>query len=154
MENQTYEGKIFTFSALPGKFGPAIKQELPEMKYVTRTDWGSKLLFSLGDKSIYETGLFADPDFLKMFSFKLLKGDAANLLTDPSSIIITEKMAEKFFGKEGALGKTIKVNNDKPFTITGIIKDVGSLSWLLISPSINLKENIFKKSGSVNIPSS
>lgn len=123
MENQTYEGKIFTFAALPGKFGPAIKQELPEMKYVTRTDWGSKLLFSLGDKSIYETGLYADPDFLKMFSFKLLKGDPANLLTDPSSIIITDKMAEKFFGKEDPVGKTLKINNDESYTISGLIEE-------------------------------
>ena len=58
IENQSYEGKTYTFAALPGKFGPAIKQELPEIKYSARADWGSRMLFSLGDKSIYERGLF------------------------------------------------------------------------------------------------
>ncbi len=123
LENQTYEGKTYTFAALPGKFGPAIKQELPEMKYVSRSDWGTRHLFSLGDKSIYETGLYVDPDFLKMFSFKLLKGDAATLLTDPTSIIVTDKMAEKFFGKEDPIGKTLKVNGDQSYTIKGLVKE-------------------------------
>ncbi|MEP7106780.1 MAG: ABC transporter permease [Ferruginibacter sp.] len=135
VENQTYEGKTYTFSALPGLFSPAIKQELPEIKYAARTDWGTSILFSVGDKNIYEQGFFTDLDFLKMFSFELLKGDANNLLTDPTSVIITNKMAEKFFGKEVALGKTIKVDKDKLYTITGIIKDppVNSslkFSWL------------------------
>lgn len=123
MENQSYEGKTYTFAALPGKFGPAIKQELPEIKYSARADWGSRLLFSLGDKSIYERGLFTDPDFLKMFSFKILKGDPTALLTDPSSMIITDKMAEKFFGKEDPVGKTLKVNSDKSYTIAGLVEE-------------------------------
>ena len=126
MENQKYDGETFTFSAMPGGFAPAIKTELPEIKYAARTDWGTNSLFSLGDKSIYEQGYFTDPDFLKMFSFTLLKGDSKNLLADPTSIIVTDKMAEKFFGRDPenhALGKTLKVNNDKAFTITGIIKE-------------------------------
>jgi putative ABC transport system permease protein len=123
VENQTYEGKTYTFDALPGLFGPAVKQELPEIKYAARVASGSNILFSAADKNIYEEGLFTEPGFVNMFSFKLLKGDASNLLTDPTSIIITDKMAGKFFDKEEALGKTIKVNNEKLFTITGIIAE-------------------------------
>ncbi len=135
MENQTYEGKTFTFSAMPGQFVPAIKAELPEIKYAARADWGSNALFSVADKSIYEPGYFTEADFLQMFSFPILKGDSKNLLTDPTSIIVTDEMAKKFFGNENALGKTLKVNNDKVFTITGIVKDVPlnssiRFSWL------------------------
>jgi putative ABC transport system permease protein len=123
MENQTYDGKTYTFSALPGKFAPAIKSELPEVKYAARMDWGQRMLFSLGDKAIYERGYFTDPDFLKMFSFKWLRGDTTGILTDPTSIVITDAMAKKFFGKEDALGKTLKVNNDKSYTIKGIVEE-------------------------------
>lgn len=123
IENQSYEGKTYTFSALPGKFSPAIKDELPEVKYASRTDWGTNVLFSIGDKNIYETGFYADPDFLKMFSFDLIKGDTSKLLSDPTSIVITTKMAEKFFGNDDPIGKTIKVNNEKEFTIAGLVKD-------------------------------
>src|ERR1700733_9297879 len=77
LENQSYEGKVFTFSALPGLFGPAAKQEIPEIEYAARADWGGRNLFSLGDKSIYEPGYFTDPDFLQIFTLKYLKGDPA-----------------------------------------------------------------------------
>src|SRR5688572_13981160 len=108
LENQSYEGKTYTFAALPGKFAPAIKQELPEIKYAARADWGSRHLFSVGDKAIYERGHYTEPDFLKMFSFKVTRGDTAGMLKDPSSIVVTDKMAEKFFGKEDPIGKTLK----------------------------------------------
>jgi predicted permease len=133
LEHQRYEGKTYTFAALPGKFGPAIKQELPEIKYSARADWGGRMLFSLGEKSIYERGYFTDPDFLKMFSFRVIKGDTATLLTDPTSIVITDKMAERFFGKEDALGKTLKVENDKPYTIAGIVEEPSTSSTLKFS---------------------
>ena len=123
LENQHYEGKTYTFGALPGKFGPAVKAELPEVQYSTRLDWGNRILFSVDDKNIYEPGYFADPDFLRMFSFKLIKGDSATALTDPTSILITSKMAEKFFGTDDVIGKTIKANHDRVYTITGIVKD-------------------------------
>jgi len=122
-ENQAYDGKTFTFAAMPGPFAPAAKQEIPEIKYIARTDWRSRHLFSYGDKHIYEFGHFTDPDFLKMFSFEVLKGDTSKFLTDPSSIIITDVMAEKFFGKQDPIGKTLKVNNDKLFTVNGIVKE-------------------------------
>ncbi len=122
-ENQTYEGKTYTFSALPGKFGPAIKEELPEIKYSARATWGNRTLFSLGDKAIYEKGYFTDPDFLKMFSFPVIKGDTTGILTDPDAIVITDKMAEKFFGKENAIGRTLKVDNFKPVIIKAIIEN-------------------------------
>jgi ABC-type antimicrobial peptide transport system permease subunit len=133
MENQTYDGKTFTFGALPGKFGPAVKEDLPEIEYSARADWGQRMLFSLGDKSIFERGYFTDPDFLKIFSFKILKGDTAGLFTDPTSIVITDKMAERFFEKGDALGKTLKINNDKPYTIKAIVKDPPFSSTLKFS---------------------
>ncbi|MGB8194452.1 MAG: ABC transporter permease, partial [Chitinophagaceae bacterium] len=122
IENQSYDGKTYTFSALPGPFAPNVKQDLPEIKYSTRSDWGTQMLFSLGEKSIYETGYYVDPDFLKMFSFELKKGDTG-ILNDPTSIIITEKMSEKFFGKQDPIGKTLKVNNDQLMTVKGVVKD-------------------------------
>lgn len=135
IENQKYDGKTYTFSALPGVFAPAAKQELPEIKYATRSDWGSNALFTLGDKSIYERGYHVDPDFLKMFSFKLKKGKPEDI-NDPSSMIITEEMAEKFFGKNDPVGKTLKVNNDKLYTIKGVVEtsplnSTIKFSWLV-----------------------
>jgi putative ABC transport system permease protein len=121
-ERQSYDGKVFTFPAMPGPFVPAIKAEIPEIKYAARTDWGPQVLFKLGDKSISESGLHVDPDFLKMFSFTWLKGNQATALADPSSIILTDDMARRFFGNEEAIGKTLTIEDNTQRTITGIIK--------------------------------
>jgi putative ABC transport system permease protein len=156
VENQDYEGKIYTFSAMPGLFAQAAKDEIPEIKYATRTDWGSNILFSVGDKNIYEQGYFTDPDFLKMFSFELLKGDVKSLLTDPTSIVVTAKMAEKFFGKEDPLGKSVKVNNDKLYIITGIVKEPPlsstlKFSWLAVFKVYEDKNQWLKQWGNNGI---
>ena len=139
LETQTYDGKKFTFAAMPGGFGPAVKQELPEIKYAARTDWGSRNLFSVGEKSIYEVGLYTDADFLKMFSFPLLYGNLEDQLKDPASIVITDQMAEKFFGKENPVGKTLKVNNDKVAKVTGVVAAPPSNSSLKFSWLANFK---------------
>lgn len=135
MENQRYEGKIYTFAAMPGKFAAAIKEELPEVKYSTSASWGGRELFIFDDRSIYETGFFADPDFLKIFSSKVLKGDTTAVLNDPSSVIISERMAKRFFGNDEPLGKLLRLNNDLPLTVKAIIEEPplsGTLqfSWL------------------------
>ena len=135
LETQSYDGKKFTFAAMPGGFGPAVKAEFPEVKFAARSDWGSRVLFTLGEKSIYEVGLYTDPDFLKMFSFTLLQGKLENQLKDPMSIVITQEMAAKFFGKENPIGKTLKANNDKIVKVSGVVAtppDNSSIkfSWL------------------------
>ena len=158
IENQTYEGKTYTFSALPGRFAPAIKEELPEIKYATRADWGNPMLFSVGEKNIYEQGYFADPDFLKMFSFEVIKGDTSKMLSDPTSIVITDKMAEKFFGKDDPIGKTIKVNNEKDYTIVGLVKSPPlnssiKFSWLAAFKIYEDKNQWLKQWGNNGIQS-
>jgi hypothetical protein len=146
LENQHYDGQTFTFAAMPGPFAPAARAELPELQYITRADFGTRSLFTLGEKSIYEQGMHVEPDFLKMFSFKLLKGNAATLLTDPSSIIITDVMAKQFFGNEDPLGKTLKVDNAKLYTINGIVEEPptnSSMQFSWLAPfSVFEKENI------------
>ncbi len=65
-----------------------------------------------------------DTGFLQMFSFPLLKGNAQTALNNGTSIVLTEKLAERIFGGEEAMGKVIKVDNKDYFTVTGILKDL------------------------------
>jgi len=130
MDNQTYEGKTYTFSAVPGLLAGALKDEVPEIKNTARADWGDRWLFTIGEKTIYDDGRLVDPSYLDMFTFPLLHGEKKNALADEHSIVITSKLSQKLFGDENPVGKYIKVNNKKEMLITGVLKDAPNNSSL------------------------
>jgi len=69
--------------------------------------------------------VYTEPAYFDIFNFPLLQGNAKAALANPNSAIITQKLAEKYFGKKGkAVGQIIKVNNKTDFTINGILKDI------------------------------
>jgi len=71
----------------------------------------------------------ADPSFFSMFSFPITYGDENNLMPDKYSIIISESMAYKYFGKTDPIGKTIRIEVF-PFTVTGVMNDISTQSHL------------------------
>ena len=123
-DQQAYDGTIFTFDATPGVLAPSVKAEIPGIKRTTRSTWGNPELFSLGDKAIYESGNYVDSSFLKMFQLQFLEGNAANAFTQLYSLVISEKMAKKFFQSTDVIGKTLKMNNQRDYVISGVIKDL------------------------------
>jgi putative ABC transport system permease protein len=73
-------------------------------------------------KKLPVSGYFADPEFLKIFSFELTYGDDQNALDNPYSIVLTKEWAEKFFGDQNPIGKTINFNELGQFTVTGLFE--------------------------------
>jgi ABC-type antimicrobial peptide transport system permease subunit len=66
----------------------------------------------------------ADPAFLEMFTFPLVKGDPATALASPYSVLLTENMAEKYFGREDPIGKTLTIDSRDDMQVTGVLKNV------------------------------
>jgi putative ABC transport system permease protein len=66
---------------------------------------------------------FADSTFFDVFSFQLLQGNPDKALTEPSSVILSQSMAKKYFGNEDPMGKVLNVNGTKEYNVTGIIED-------------------------------
>ncbi len=86
---------------------------------------------SYGELSAVHKATYTHPGFLKMFSFPLLKGSAEDALTDPNSIVITQEIAEKFFGDEEPVGKNIEVSHwqgKRMHVVTGVIQPAPSNS--------------------------
>jgi hypothetical protein len=142
-DRQTYDGTTFTFDATPGPFAQGIKSEIPGIKNTARTTWGNSLLFSLNDKTIYEQGLYVDSPFLKMFQLQFIKGDATGAFAQLHSLVVSEKMANHFFGTTNVIGKTLKVDNKEDYIISGVIKDLSenvsfTFDWL---SSLKIYEN-------------
>jgi len=119
-----FSGKLQCWNTTPKILSKALSGDIPEVEEATRVNWPSNYLFSVGDKRLTVKGNIVDSNFLKVFSFPLIKGDPSTALMDMHSIILTEKLSKKIFGDEDAMGKIIKIDNKDNFTVTGIAKDL------------------------------
>jgi putative ABC transport system permease protein len=116
---------IFHVNVTQYPMGPALQAGIPEIKTAVRYQPATGLLVRYDDKVFFENRVRAvDPAFLTAFTFPLLRGDRAKVLSDPRSIVITEDMATKYFGSEDPLGKILVVNNAHSLAVTGILKKV------------------------------
>jgi putative ABC transport system permease protein len=105
--------------------GPSFKQEIPEIKDIVRVQ-GSSFVIRKGDDLLSENVIFADNNFFSVFSMPLRSGDAKTVLSDVQSIVLSEKMAEKYFGTKQATGKTLELkigDNFEPFVVSGVAKN-------------------------------
>jgi putative ABC transport system permease protein len=120
---------------------PALKAEYPEVEDYTRMmpqflRMGKLVALSYVDekneeKSFYEEHIYiVDPSFLTMFSFPLKYGNRGNALTDPRSIVISESVAEKYFGSGDPIGKVLTANGRTPFKVTGVFEDIAGNSHI------------------------
>jgi predicted permease len=142
-ENQTYEGKTSTFHATPGPMAAAMKKEIPGLVNAARSGGTGPVLFALGDKSINEAGDYVDSALLSMLDLPFVHGSPAGAFLQQHSLVINETMAKKFFGATNPLGKTLRVNNEQDYTITGVFKDLPKNStfqfhWLAPIANIEL----------------
>jgi ABC-type antimicrobial peptide transport system permease subunit len=123
-QNQTHsDGQIVTFNQMPGGLADALKQEFPEIKNATKISWLQKQVISFEKSRFKESGYYVTPSFLEIFSFPMLEGSMKSALTDPSSILITERLSKKLFDNQSPIGKIIMVDNRHSFYVTGILKD-------------------------------
>jgi putative ABC transport system permease protein len=118
-----YMGKD-KFAVTPDPLKNALINDIPEIKNATKC----KLKFHiLGYNSkLFDEGgfLYADTDFLEIFTFPVITGNPAEALKDPFTLFITQEMAMKYFGNEDPVGKTIIADNKYPFTVCGILENI------------------------------
>jgi putative ABC transport system permease protein len=112
--------------------GPMLKSEFPEvLNYVRFTSYGSRKSIEYKEMTFNEEKfLWADGTLFDVFSFKLVKGSPKNALVKPNSLVITEERAEKYFGDEDPMGKTLLVNNDELYMVTGVMENVPKTSHM------------------------
>ena len=120
----TTEGESSLNATTPAPLAKALKEEFPEIIRSSRCGIGSMLSFKIGDEFIDETAVPVDNDFLKMFNIEFVAGDINSALTAPNNIVLTEKIAKKYFGNEYPIGKTLKMaESNEIYTISGVVKN-------------------------------
>ncbi|HEY4109532.1 ABC transporter permease [Puia sp.] len=104
--------------------GPAFTHAIPGIHSYVRTRWNSFTLRS-GKELFDQGGTWVDDNFFSVFSFPLLSGNPAKVLSEPYSVVLTDETAKKYFGTADAVGKTLELELDgrfQTYTVTGIAK--------------------------------
>ncbi|HEY2721097.1 MAG TPA: ABC transporter permease [Chitinophagaceae bacterium] len=127
----TTNGEKRAIPWLSPPYALALQNDYPDaVKKVVRVQPDNDLItynnISFNEKKIYLT----DSNFFSFFSFRLLKGNPASVLNDPSSIVMTASSAKKYFGNEDPIGKVVELNKKLHLKVTGIAEDVPANSHL------------------------
>jgi ABC-type antimicrobial peptide transport system permease subunit len=130
MVKTTFDGKIHTWNSLPLPTYKALQTEHSNIIHTAIRDRGGEHLLTVGEKKIIMNGMAVSEQFLDMFQFPLIYGNASNILDDISSIIITESTAKALFGEEDAMNQIILIDDKREMKVAGILKDIPNNSSL------------------------
>ncbi len=142
---QIYGDETFVFEATPGPLAEYMRNEIPGIGNVSRSAH-TEILLSHGEKNIRHTGNYVEPEFFKIFKLNFLEGNPSTAFNDLHSIVVSRSLANKYFGSKDALNKTLRLNQDQDYVITGVIEDLPEnispgfrFSWL--APFKNFEKN-------------
>ncbi|MCC6833814.1 MAG: ABC transporter permease [Cytophagales bacterium] len=117
-------GHIGTAEAMPYPMLETLPAKASQIKNISMTNWGEGNMLQVGETRINKMQLSVSQDFLKMFTFPLIKGDVNHALDELTSIVITESTAKALFGDADPMGQFIRIDNDREQKVTGVVRDV------------------------------
>lgn len=124
-QDQFYSGDRYRVAVTPHPCAPVWRQQIPEILEITRMVRLPRQLFRIGDKAFYESRVMgADSGLFSIFTCRVLLGDVKETMRNPHSLVLSEKLARKYFGNENPIGKTIELENRTHFTVGAVIKDL------------------------------
>lgn len=127
--NAYFDGKINSWTSVPLPTHEAMKTAHANIVHSLVTDWGGEHLLAVTeDKRMNKQAYYVSEEFLEMFQFPLVAGNAEQVLDDAANIVITQSTAKALFGDEDPMGKTIRVDNQHDLKVAGILKDIPSNS--------------------------
>lgn len=132
IDNQT-SGEFSAYAAAPGPMGGVLVADCPQIELVTRFREVDGALIRQPEAAfnVKETHLTAvDSSFFTMFGLDLLQGNTHTALKEPNSVVLTQSAVKRFFGDENAMGKSLLLDNEKIFVVTGVMADMPSNSFL------------------------
>ncbi|MBX7126311.1 MAG: ABC transporter permease [Cyclobacteriaceae bacterium] len=127
------DGNITTWPTSPGPVAYFARKEVPAVELAARVaNDNGMVLFTAEDKDFTENNALAyvESNFFQVFDFRLLRGNKDKPFPNSKSVILTEKMAHKFFGDEDPIGKVIRVEKKKEYVVVGVVADFPSNSTL------------------------
>ncbi|GAB2790036.1 ABC transporter permease [Rhabdobacter roseus] len=142
---EVYKGDVFTNTVTPYVLGPTLKETYPEVEAMSRVQT-STLNVKKGEEVLSERVHAVDKDFFRMFDFPLVRSTGGNPIQDLYSVVLTEEVAQKYFGTENPVGKQLYLQLDstmQAYTVTAVAKNVPTHSSIRFGMVIPL-ENILR----------
>jgi putative ABC transport system permease protein len=139
---KTPDGGVKIKAGQPPPLAPTLKASFPEILRAARLKTGS-VIIRAGEDMIKEKVLYADNDFFTMFTLPFQHGDPASALANKNTLVLSDAVAQKYFGKEMPLGKTLSLHfgdSAQDFLVTGVtqkLPDNSSLKFDLVLPYIS-----------------
>ena len=108
----------------PGILKDEVDQKIPGVESIVRIaeSWEAPVFQSDNKDPITSDLIFADECFFNLFTYKTVDGNTESAMKEPFTVVITNVLADKLFGKETAVGKRIKLNNSRELTVQAVIE--------------------------------
>jgi len=128
MENRKNDGQWSVSDESSGILAKTAVAQIPGIEYaatVAPPSWFQQFTLSVNNNSIKSTGQYAGKDYFNIFSLKLLSGKAGDVLNDKSSIVISDELAKKLFGKTNdIIGKAVRFQQQQDFFVSGVFEKI------------------------------
>jgi putative ABC transport system permease protein len=119
-----------------------LKQDYPFVESYVRFFGNGRTMFRLGEQRFYEEDVYStDSTVFDVFTYKFLEGDSKVALDEPGSVVLTEKVARRFFGNGKAVGQVLRTDDTTSYKVTGVIEDVPKNSHLTFNALLSLNAN-------------
>ncbi|WP_235921210.1 ABC transporter permease [Foetidibacter luteolus] len=120
--------------------GPALQKDYPEVEEAVRFVGNGRNMYKVGDLKLYEDKVyFTDSGLFRIFTHEFIEGNPKTALVEPNSMVLTQSVAEKFFGKGKAyVGKSLTNDNGDVYKVTAVIKDVPKNSHIIFNVLISV----------------
>jgi putative ABC transport system permease protein len=137
-----FGGNHFDLAVCNATMGQTMVKEFPQVTQFTRLQSYGSVLIKKGNENLREMDVaFADSTLFEVFTLPMLYGDPKTALREPHSLVITERMAKKYFDRVDVTGQSLFLNDKDNYKITGVIKDIPKQSHFHFDFFIPMTEN-------------
>lgn len=132
-------GKNDKFAVTAPPLGPTLKDEYPEIAEFVRFFNSDRSLVKANDREFFEDQLlYTDSTIFDVFTHPFIYGSPEHALSEPNTVVLTEKLARKYFGDQDPVGKILTITGDADYRITGVIADLPDNSHLKFDGLLSL----------------
>jgi putative ABC transport system permease protein len=116
--------QTFSWAWTPSAMADDVRDKIPGVIYTSHSSYPQEELISNEEKKFKKKAVYADQSFLKIFDYKIIKGNPNTILTHINSVILTETLAKNLFGDEDPINKMVKLENTDILKVEAVIEDV------------------------------